>query len=251
MSQPEELSPAELARELRRHLALYRSVGVDLMPPLPDPLPMPAPAPAPAPVPVPDSRPATPGSPAALLAELQARIGPQCDRCSLAKQGRSQVVFGVGNPEAAVMFVGEAPGRDEDRLGEPFVGAAGQLLTRIIERGMAMRRQDVYIANVIKCRPPNNRDPAPMEVVVCRPFVLEQIRIIEPKVIVTLGRVAAQALLGTRLSITKLRGNWQEIEGTPVMPTFHPAYLLRNPSGKRPVWQDVKAVMKRLQEGSG
>jgi len=149
------------------------------------------------------------------------------------------------------MFVGEAPGRDEDRLGEPFVGAAGNLLTRIIERGMGMRRQDVYIANVIKCRPPNNRDPAPMEVATCRPFVLEQISIIKPKVVVTLGRIAAQALLGVRTSITRMRGRWQEIEGIPVMPTFHPAYLLRNPSGKRPVWEDVQAVMKRVGEESG
>jgi DNA polymerase len=146
------------------------------------------------------------------------------------------------------MFIGEAPGAHEDAQGIPFVGRAGELLTRIIEGGMKMTRDEIYIANIIKCRPPRNRDPLPEEVAICRPFILKQIEIVQPKVIVTLGRVAMQALLGNTDSITRTRGQWRELNGYPVMPTFHPAYLLRNPDGKKDVWQDIKTVLARLKE---
>lgn len=168
-----------------------------------------------------------------------------CTRCKL-HGGRRQIVFGVGNEHAEIMFVGEGPGADEDRQGEPFVGKAGQLLTRIIENGMGMARSDVYIANIVKCRPPNNRDPEPDEVEACEPFLAAQIRVIEPKVIITLGKYASQTLLRTSTPITRLRGTWSEYLGIPVMPTYHPAYLLRNPSEKRPVWQDIQEVLKWL-----
>ncbi|MBR56465.1 MAG: uracil-DNA glycosylase [Myxococcales bacterium] len=182
------------------------------------------------------------------LGTLQASL-VGCTRCPLHSQGRTQVVFGVGNPEADVLLIGEAPGFDEDAQGIPFVGRAGQLLTKIIEGGMKMSREDVYIANVIKCRPPKNRDPLPVEVATCRPFVLQQIDYIQPKVIITLGRVATQALLDTTASITRIRGTWQSLEQWPVMPTFHPAYLLRNPAGKRDVWEDIQKVNRFLSDG--
>jgi uracil-DNA glycosylase len=169
----------------------------------------------------------------------------ECTRCALHEK-RNKIVFGIGNPNAELMFVGEGPGRDEDMQGEPFVGAAGQMLTRMIEGGYKKTRQDVYIANVVKCRPPGNRDPQPVEVTACSPFLAEQIRIINPKVICTLGRVATQALLDTAEPISKLRGNWQEYRGIKVMPTFHPAALLRNPDYKRPAWEDIKFILKEL-----
>lgn len=168
-----------------------------------------------------------------------------CTRCPL-HQGRTQIVFGVGNENADIMFIGEGPGADEDRRGEPFVGKAGQLLTRIIENGMGMPRSEVYIANIVKCRPPNNRDPQPDEVEACEPFLAAQIRVIAPKVIITLGKWASQTLLRTSTPITRLRGRWSEYMGTPVMPTYHPAYLLRNPAEKRPVWEDIQEVLKWL-----
>jgi DNA polymerase len=178
------------------------------------------------------------------LPELRAVIG-DCQRCKLAPH-RTQIVFGVGNPDADLVFVGEAPGADEDARGEPFVGRAGQLLTEIIVKGMKIRRQDVYIANIIKCRPPQNRDPEPDEIAACEPFLKHQLAIINPKVIVTLGKFAAQCLLKTRTPITRLRGVWATYQGIPLMPTFHPAYLLRNPSDKRLVWQDIQQVMRAL-----
>lgn len=144
------------------------------------------------------------------------------------------------------MFVGEGPGADEDRKGEPFVGKAGQLLTRIIQNGMQLRREDVYIANIVKCRPPRNRNPEPEEVEACEPFLKAQIRIIQPKVLVALGKYAAQTLLQTSTPITRLRGRWREYDGIPLMPTYHPAYLLRNPAEKRPVWEDIQEVMQRV-----
>jgi DNA polymerase len=144
---------------------------------------------------------------------------------------------------ARLMFVGEGPGQDEDRLGEPFVGRAGKLLTEIITKGMRLAREDVYIANVVKCRPPQNRNPEPDEVGACEPFLLRQIQIIAPEVIVALGKFAAQTLLRTTTPITRLRGVWHDYHGIPLMPTFHPAYLLRNPGDKRLVWEDVKQVM--------
>ncbi len=163
-----------------------------------------------------------------------------CPRCKLAR-GRTHIVFGQGNPKAELMFVGEAPGREEDEQGLAFVGRAGQLLTKIIE-AMGEKREDVWIANVLKCRPPNNRNPEPDEVASCRPFLDEQIRLIAPKVIVTLGTFAAQALLETDEPIGRLRGRWQTARGVRVMPTFHPAFLLRSPERKRDVWEDMKLV---------
>jgi uracil-DNA glycosylase len=163
-----------------------------------------------------------------------------CPRCKLSKT-RTNLVFGQGNPKAELMFVGEAPGRDEDEQGLAFVGKAGQLLTRIIE-AMGKKRDDVFIANVLKCRPPNNRNPEPDEVATCRPFLFEQVRLIGPKVIVTLGTFAAQAVIETDEPIGRLRGRWRTAQGVKVMPTFHPAFLLRSPERKKDVWEDMKLV---------
>jgi DNA polymerase len=193
-------------------------------------------------VPVPLAR-----SAAEALAMLQAEIGPACTRCKLHTLGRTQVVFGVGHPEADLMFVGEAPGADEDIQGVPFVGRAGQLLTKIIE-AIGLRRDDVYIANVIKCRPPQNRNPDPDEVETCEPFLFRQIDTIRPKVIVALGKFGAQTLLRTLDPISRLRGRVFEYRGAKLVPTFHPAYLLRNPSSKREVWEDMKLVRKLLTD---
>jgi len=171
-----------------------------------------------------------------------------CRFCPLF-QGRTQAVPGEGNCQARLMFVGEAPGRDEDRQGRPFVGRAGQLLTKIIE-AMGFKRQDVYIANVVKCRPPENRTPRPDEVKACSPYLLRQIELINPRVIVALGKIAAEFLLQTNKSISDLRGHFGQFEGIPVMPTFHPAYLVRNEGNreiKRLVWEDMKKVMKLLE----
>jgi DNA polymerase len=181
---------------------------------------------------------------AATLDALRAAIG-DCRRCKLAPH-RSNIVFGVGNPRARLVFVGEAPGRDEDRAGEPFVGRAGQLLTEIITKGMKLDRKDVYIANVIKCRPPENRNPEPDEVASCEPFLLRQLDLIAPEVIVALGKFAAQTLLRSKTPITQLRGRWYDYHGIKLMPTFHPAYLLRNPGDKRLVWEDIQKVMRAL-----
>ena len=183
------------------------------------------------------------------LEELRTHIG-DCRRCKLAPH-RTHLVFGVGNPRARLVFVGEAPGRDEDLQGEPFVGRAGQLLTEIITKGMKLRRQDVYIANVIKCRPPDNRNPEPDEVASCEPFLLRQLELIGPEVIVALGKFAVQTLLRVKTPITQLRGRWYDYHGIKLMPTFHPAYLLRNPADKRLVWQDIQKVMLELGIGTG
>ena len=163
-----------------------------------------------------------------------------CRRCRLAGS-RTQIVFGQGNPSADLMFVGEAPGRDEDEQGLAFVGRAGQLLTKIIE-AIGMMRDDVFICNVLRCRPPNNRNPEPDEVAACRPFLEETIRLVAPRAIVTLGTFAAQALLETDEPIGRLRGRWREARGVRVMPTFHPAFLLRSPERKKDVWEDMKVV---------
>ena len=185
-----------------------------------------------------------PGSCVALSA-IRTEIG-ECTRCKLHRLGRHQIVFGVGSPRADLMFVGEAPGRDEDVQGIPFVGRAGQLLTKIIE-AIALTREDVYIANVIKCHPPENRDPEPDEVDTCEPFLFRQIDAIAPKVIVALGAFAARALLRTLDPISRLRGRVFDYRGARLIPTFHPAYLLRNPSSKREVWEDMKLVRSLLQ----
>jgi uracil-DNA glycosylase len=193
----------------------------------------------------PTAEPGVGASPAELLAALKVEIGPLCVRCKLCELGRSQVVFGVGNPKARLMFVGEAPGEDEDRQGEPFVGRAGQLLTKIIE-AISLSREQVYIANVIKCRPPGNRNPEPDEVAACEPFLFRQIAAVQPQVIVTLGKFATQCLLRTTDPITRLRGREFEYRGATLVPTFHPAYLLRNPPAKREVWEDMKKVRALL-----
>ena len=178
-----------------------------------------------------------------LLAEL-GRVAAVCQNCRLAGT-RTNVVYGVGNPSADLMFIGEAPGRDEDLKGEPFVGRAGQLLTDII-KAMLLSREQVYIANVIKCRPPENRNPEPDELDACRPYIRRQVELIQPRVIVTLGRVALAGLTGKVYSITSVRGHWLEYEGVKLMPTYHPAYLLRTPSAKKDVWADMKKVMAEL-----
>ena len=182
------------------------------------------------------------------LEELRAEIG-DCRRCKL-HSGRTHVVFGIGNPNAKLMFVGEGPGRDEDLKGEPFVGRAGQLLTDIITKGMSLRREDVYIANVVKCRPPQNRNPEPDEVASCEPFLKKQIELIRPEIIVALGKFAVQTLLQSKVPITRLRGNWHSYMNIKLMPTFHPAYLLRNPADKKLVWEDIKKVMKEMQSAN-
>jgi len=178
-----------------------------------------------------------------------------CVKCPNLANSRTQTVFGVGNPDADLMFIGEAPGADEDAQGEPFVGRAGQLLTRII-KAMGFAREEVYIANILKCRPDTpgspygNRPPTPREMQTCRPYLMEQIEIIKPKVIVALGAVAVEGLLGTRAPMRELRGRWDTFNGTPLMVTYHPAYLLRNqsPSEKRKVWEDMMQVMDRLEK---
>ena len=177
------------------------------------------------------------------LAQLET-VAQQCTACQL-HRGRTHVVFGIGNPQAELMFVGEAPGRDEDLQGEPFVGRAGQLLTRIIE-AIGMKRQDVYIANVIKCRPPNNRNPEADEIARCEPYLIRQIALVQPRLIVALGTFAAQTLLKTKLPISQLRGRFHTYQGVRVMPTFHPAFLLRNPDRKRAVWEDMQMVQREL-----
>src|SRR5688572_638212 len=180
------------------------------------------------------------------LDAIKLDIGPDCRRCKLCTMGRSQIVFGVGNPKARLMFVGEAPGEEEDKRGEPFVGRAGQLLTKIIE-AIGLTREQVYIANVIKCRPPGNRNPEADEVEQCEPYLFRQIDVIKPRVIVPLGKFAAQSLLKTMDPITRLRGRQFDYRGAALIPTFHPAYLLRNPSAKREVWEDMKKVRAILQ----
>ena len=168
----------------------------------------------------------------------------ECTKCALGKS-RRQFVFGSGSAEAGIMFVGEAPGAEEDRQGLPFVGAAGQLLTKIIE-AMQLRRDDVYICNVLKCRPPGNRDPMPEEISTCEPYLKKQIEIVAPRIICALGRVAAHALLKTTLPMHQLRGQLHQYEGVPVLVTYHPSYLLRNPGAKRDVWEDVKRLRREF-----
>ena len=179
------------------------------------------------------------------LAALREEIGEQCTRCKLHTMGRRQVVFGVGNPDADLMFVGEAPGADEDIQGIPFVGRAGQLLTKIIE-AIGLTRDQVYIANVIKCRPPGNRNPEPDEVETCEPFLFQQIDVVRPKVIVALGTFAAKTLLRTQDPISRLRGRIYDFRGAKLIPTFHPAFLLRSPDRKRDVWEDMKKARALL-----
>ncbi len=252
----EESPQAALLQVLESVRALaerQRASGVRWMPAAAAPAPPAQPEPAPVVRPAesvvtaapPRSLFADPGiGQAASLEALRAHIG-DCQRCKLGG-GRTNLVFGVGNPQADLMFVGEGPGRDEDLKGEPFVGKAGQLLTEIITKGMKLERSDVYIANVVKCRPPENRNPEPDEIERCMPFLWRQIELVEPRVIVALGTFAAQTLLGVRTPITRMRGVWHEHRGIKVMPTFHPAYLLRTPGDKKLVWADIKVVMAEL-----
>lgn len=177
------------------------------------------------------------------LADIRTDLG-ECTRCKLSRS-RTHIVFGQGHPHARLMFVGEGPGQEEDLAGEPFVGAAGQLLTRIIE-AIKLRREEVYITNVVKCRPPGNRLPEPLEIATCSPFLRRQIATVRPLFICTLGACAAQTLLGTQEPISRLRGRFFEYQGIRVLPTFHPAYLLRNPEKKREVWEDMKVLMKEF-----
>lgn len=167
-----------------------------------------------------------------------------CEKCPLAKT-RANTVFGVGNPKAKIMFIGEAPGAEEDKRGEPFVGRAGNLLTDMIG-AMGFERKEVYIANILKCRPPGNRDPLPSEVALCEPYLKRQIAHVGPKVICALGRVSAQTLLKTKDPISRLRGEFHTYEETPLLPTFHPAYLLRNPPAKKEAWEDLQMILKKL-----
>lgn len=177
------------------------------------------------------------------LEQIREDIG-DCTRCKLC-EGRTNIVFGVGNPNADIMFIGEGPGHDEDIQGEPFVGRAGQLLTKIIQ-AMGLERSDVYIANIVKCRPPDNRNPEADEMATCSPFLFRQIATIKPKVLVALGNIAMQALLDTKMGITRLRGQFHEVAGIPLMPTYHPAFLLRNANKKKEVWEDIQKVMEKL-----
>jgi DNA polymerase len=226
---PGDPAEAEVCTELHRHLVWLADAGVRELPHAPPPRVA---------VPRPDKG---CGSPALLA--VRERLGA-CERCKLAR-GRTNLVFGVGDPRAELMFVGEGPGEDEDLRGEPFVGRAGQLLTKMIE-AMGYRRDEVYIANVVKCRPPGNRNPEPDEIEACEPFLRAQIDAIRPKVVVALGKFAAQTLLRDTSPISRLRGRWFAYEGVRLMPTFHPAYLLRSPQEKGRAWEDLQLVMKEL-----
>lgn len=194
------------------------------------------------------AKPSAGQTPAPLFPAELGRIAERaksCVKCPELAHCRRNVVFGVGDVHAELMFIGEAPGLNEDLEGEPFVGRAGELLTKIIQ-AMGYKRSEVYITNVIKCRPPENRTPLPEEIQNCLPYLLAQIELIQPKVIVALGAVALRALLDVQLGITKMRGHWYTFRDIPIMPTFHPAHLLRNPAAKKEVWRDMQAVMEKL-----
>jgi DNA polymerase len=262
----------DLALELRRHLAWQESDGSRTLLDLPrakaaapvaqrpaSPPPV-APPPNLRPAAVAPPLPATivPPRPAPAVAaqamvggstldEIRRELG-DCRRCGLC-DGRKQIVFGSGNPRAQLVFVGEGPGQEEDEQGVPFVGKAGQLLTKMIE-AMKFSRDEVYICNVVKCRPPNNRNPEPAEIAACEPYLKAQLRVLQPQVIVALGKFASQTLLRDTTPITRLRGQWREYEGVALMPTFHPAYLLRNPAEKKSAWADLQQVMKRFGKAS-
>jgi len=260
-----------LSGELRRVVAAargwleeLREEGLEALPEPTEPrarTPKPSPLPASA-APVADARerqralldPPKPDAPTAwgdapTLETVREVLG-ECTRCGLS-QTRNRIVFGDGNPDADLMFIGEGPGAEEDRRGLPFVGRAGELLTSMIEKGMGISRSEVYICNIVKCRPPENRTPHPEEAATCRPFLDGQIAAVRPRVIVALGRPAASLLLGRDVSISKVRGIWHEYRGIPLMPTYHPAYVLRQytPEVRRAVWSDLKAALARTREG--
>ena len=240
----------ELARQARNHLHYQASLGVENLPRVETAIQTPSaaaePQPSPATHAVASQAPSYRQN--ETLADIERDLG-DCTRCFLAA-GRNRIVFGQGNPQAELMFVGEGPGRDEDRQGVPFVGRAGELLTDIIVKGMQMQREDCYIANIVKCRPPNNRDPQPDEALTCLPFLRRQIAVIQPKVVVALGRVAAQYLLDTTEAMVRLRNRFHDMNGIAVMPTYHPSFLLRKPEMKRETWEDIKLVIARLSQNS-
>jgi len=241
----------ELLRSARDWLGEFAEEGVNRFAPLPSAAETPSARTSAEPVQEPIA--ATEASPVAegprpTLDEVRERLG-ECTRCPL-HEGRNTIVFGDGNPDASLMFVGEGPGEQEDLRGLPFVGRAGELLTKMIEAGIETPRADVYIANIVKCRPPGNRDPQADEVSACREFLDAQIDAIRPKVIVTLGKPAASLLLGRPVAITRVRGTWAEYRGVPVMPTYHPAFVLRQytDENRRLVWEDLKAAKARAEE---
>jgi len=248
-----------MSEELKAHLEFFEELGIDGVRLEPEWRTRHEPAEPIEPIepkaptePIEPSEPVEPIGPLAVytsqadaLRAIRDDLGADCSRCKLHTLGRKQVVFGVGNPNADLMFVGEAPGADEDIQGEPFVGRAGQLLTKIIE-AIGLTRDEVYIANVIKCRPPGNRNPEPDEVEQCEPFLFRQIDTVKPKVVVALGKFAAQCLLRTTDPITRIRGREFKYRDAILMPTYHPAYLLRTPSAKREVWEDMKRVREIL-----
>src|ERR1700726_2444403 len=266
-----ERVPAALEEKFRKRLSFYQDIGIELFYrdrssqqhadvteeiTLPKPIqkPQPAKLAAPTPLPAPKLNVLPRSSDISLFESMNKIAGDSlpkiltdlgdCTRCKL-HRGRTKLVFGNGNPKAELVFVGEGPGRDEDIQGEPFVGRAGKLLTQMIE-AMSLQRKDVYICNVVKCRPPENRTPEKDEVETCSPFLLRQLDAVSPKVMVCLGSVAAQTLLETNRGISHFRGEWLEFRGKKLMATYHPAYLLRNPSAKGEVWKDLQKVMAVL-----
>ena len=244
---PDPMSLEEVARMTRQHLDSLRAAGVEWLPFAPAP-PLPVAAAQPGASLFDDPEPQQPAVPLEerrhALQLLADRVMP-CTRCSELVSTRSQTVFGVGKLDPDICFVGEAPGADEDRQGEPFVGPAGQLLNRIIV-ACGMKREDVYICNILKCRPPANRTPLPNEAANCREYLEEQIDLVRPRFICALGACAAQNLLNTTLSIGKLRGRFLDYRGIPVLCTYHPAYLLRSPEKKKEVWDDMKLLLARM-----
>lgn len=254
---------AEVLAAAREHLAEWIEEGVEIGATASEPAPAPEPKAPPLPLspeaptaPKPETldaastqivEPTEPWGATPSLADVREHLG-ECQRCDLC-QGRNSIVFGDGNPDADLMFIGEGPGQEEDRRGLPFVGRAGELLSQMIEKGLEIPRSSVYICNIVKCRPPQNRTPLPAEVNACRPFLDGQIRAVQPKVIVSLGKPAASLLLGRDVAITRLRGTWQEYRGIPLMPTLHPAFVLRQytPENRRDVWEDLKAALARTR----
>jgi DNA polymerase len=232
----------EILHSVNTHLRVWREMGLEALQ-LSDPALAYLERPASPILPVTESAPSTPE---ARLAGIREEIGA-CTRCKL-HRSRKRLVFGEGSPAARLVFVGEGPGFDEDRAGRPFVGESGRLLTRIIQ-AMGLTREQVYICNVVKCHPPGNRNPEPDEVQACLGFLKAQLAAIHPRVICLLGAVAARALFGNGFTLRAERGRWQTYMDIPVMPTFHPAYLLRNEAAKRPVWQDVQQIMRYLEGG--
>ncbi len=266
---PPRDTAAALLADARETVAEWIEEGIDAWEPLPSAAGTPAPTPEPAAAPGLDSPPASerfelraepareapsdlpgvaPWGADPTLEQVREELG-DCQRCGLC-EGRRQIVFGDGNPDADILFVGEGPGEQEDKSGLPFVGRAGELLTQMIEKGIEIPRSSVYICNIVKCRPPKNRTPLPPEVNACRPFLDGQIDAVKPKVIVALGKPATSLLLGRDVAITRIRGSWQEYRGIPLMPTLHPAYVLRQytPENRRSVWEDLKSALARSRE---